>query len=80
MNFKYFKVLKNNHTIGTIVAKELDNKNCKILSESVIMDLPIKCIFYKKEPIESEEFEYLMNILNLGCCPESVVPTLSAEF
>jgi len=78
--FKYFKVLKSEHVIGLIVGEELKNKNIKILSQVIIMNLPIKCIFYKKTPIDRNEFEHLMKILNLGCCPESAIPTLSGEF
>lgn len=80
MNFKYFKVLKEDRVIGLIIGEELESKNIKICSQVTIMNLPIKCIFYDKKLIDRNEFEDLMNILNLGCCPESVVPTLFEEF
>jgi hypothetical protein len=77
---KYFKVLKNNHSIGVIVAEEQLNKNFKVIAQSVILDLRVNCIFYEKQSINREEFEDIMKCLNLGCCPKSELPILFEEF
>lgn len=77
---KYYKCQKDEHTIGIIVGEELENGNYKMLTQSVILGLPVNCMFYDKTSVERDEFEDIMKCLDLGICPKLEAPILFEEF